>query len=1215
MVSTNKSENQIIISEAALERLLLFTGKSRKNSTLVNEVLEKLRNKGVKSEVMMITGLNRPVWHLKIDSSNSLYFTIGKGAEGQEVRIFYFGQILKEGSVSLKELSLSSGESPFYDLNQEIQLIDKRKVRSYPSFPFRKIDENKNLSTYLDPKEDDIEKAILEEEDYAYDELFWQPFRQLKQLRPSQELPIRLSPKQRLFMHSERPLLVQGVSGSGKTTILSHFAHQELIKSNNEATILIVAYTEELKGYIWKLLESIQLSDPVDLSKIQVFCWRELCESLAKEANLNPFKWISNDDHLEFRIEAYINKTEYSWFSHMEIREFIRAVLKGNCHDINETLISRQAFLELKETPVDKFIDRKELYDLAEKYQIHLLANGLSDDLDAAIELFKVKENFQKYDYVLVDETHDYTYVQLRLLAALAKTMEGLVFVGDIDQVIYPSHFNWEKVRSAIWHVWDKPAPHELYLDYNYRNPQPVHEIANILLNLRLKKLGLNYSRPARTNQAMTPEPIRIFIEEDYVMRLISDFASNIASFGVISEKKQIIEIAGIRFERTFTPQTVKGLEFNVVCLLNYSDFYKDLTIKGKTRFTPRELFLKFNEVYVSVTRTRGQLLLIDVLPHKDGLWDYDEFKPFYAVIKTKEELIKIVNARFKIQSSESWKETARDFESQREFASAGECWERGGEPGKAALAYEKAGRIEKAVELYKATNDLLSAINLFIKLGNFPQVAELFTLMNDPEQAAEYWIKAGNHHKAAILYQNLALKNGLKQSWEKACTHFELAKEFANAAECYFKLGMAEHAAKCFEKISLFEKAAQCYSSIHDHLSAYGCYEKAGLFTEANREIEIAANYFIKIQKMNMAADCFLRLHKFDQAAQCYKNSNDFLNAAECFKKAGLLREASECSAKHFESVNEFLKAALQWKLSGDLVKAAICYERYGNFSEAEKLYSQLGDHEKAAEMLFNAGKFLAAGKVYQQLQMYQKAADCYIQEGEWKFAAEQFITLGRPEIAVDYYVKCEEWDISAELYLGLKDREQAAACYEKCNQWEKAALLWLKLKNKKRAFECLEKSKDDSFTADIWNKFNQPVKAAESYEKSGNLIKAADIYYSLKEFEKAAHILERVNHFDKVIDCWAKAKRPDQVARIKEIQNDCIFDATTWENTGFYELAARRWEEAGKLKKALECYKKANKSLEVGRLEKLIKDQHTKSKMHNGFILFFFRFWKFTK
>jgi superfamily I DNA/RNA helicase/tetratricopeptide (TPR) repeat protein len=1400
------NRTEVIIAESVLDRVLDFYNKNSYCAKAIINFFTSIRNNEIKGQILKLTDAIRPIWCSEIYSENYIYFTIGVGSKCQEIRICHFGTKLEENDLTLKQLLRQTGESLVTEADNEISLLEKFDVDCFPIHPFRKFSEGDDLTLFLHPVEKYENLSNFQEDNF--DDLFWHPFRILKDIRQPSELPIRLSSQQQRTLHCERPLLVQGVSGSGKTTLLTHFAHKELIRNNNDLNILIIAYTESLKGYILSLLNALTISEPIDLSKINIYCWKELCNHFASSLKLKPYQWLNDIDNTEFDIGAHlklsskINRHEQSQYTTTELKEIIRAIIKGNAFESNDNFINKDTFLKLPELPIDKFIDRNILYDLACKYQVFLFSKNLVDDQDVAYELFTKRNELPKYDYVLVDEAHDYTLIQLMLFSSLAKRSDGLVFIGDIDQVIYPSYFSWEKARSAIYHVWHENAPHEVSLDYNYRNPQPVFEISKSLLKMRLEKLGIEHKNNAISNQAMNPEPLRIIAQESEINSILEELAINIGSLGIIGQKIVKTEIAGIELQRVFTPENVKGIEFDIVCLLNYNHLYRDLVIKGKTRFTPRQLFLKFNEVYVSVTRTRRQLIVIDSSNDNDGLWDIPELNGYFYTNNDSRELLKIVIARYKIKDQNSWKNAALDFENQKAFASAAECWERAGHPDKAASAYELAERFDKAIKLFKATNNFSKAADLCLRIGDFRDAAEIYTTLNEYLKAAKLWLNDGNYFKAATLFQKDAELNGKIESWELAAKYYLSSKKISEAAECYKRLKKWQMTAECYEKLNKWEFAADYWTQFGDSLKAALCWENANMLEKAAfvyeeiGQFEKAAILFKTVGNLNHAGEIFRKIKKYSEAAECFSQIKEFNLAAELwildknnFKAAIMYKRHAELTgskdswalaAKEFQFSHKFEKAlecfeviedwakvadcherlnnwedaAIYWELagesekakecleteaknreaSGDIEKAAELWKKIGNLKRADELLEAINYKKKSSKLLnelkpkiksetetqkillekednkilkhsihSDVEKYIQANQLFNNIlkvsnlytidyleemanaceglylwdiaaefweksKKYKKAAIIYEYREKWESAARMWIILYKWQNAAMCYEKSEKWQEAADIWIKEHDYERAISCCTICKDYythtkillslnkpieavelynkifgtentnkelfkdqkqkieeeiipirkyienaeefykngsfEEAANIWMKLNCFDKALTCFTKSKNWSQAAqcnfkldnwqeaiNLWLKVKDFNNAAICYEKMERFYEAGSLYLSLKNYDKAAAVYERIPDLEKAKLSWAKANDITNMKKCEEQIRQSIIDARMWYNCNMYAEAAKKWEFAGKISKAIMCYKLAKKDDQANKLIALKK------------------------
>jgi len=362
-------------------------------------------------------------------------------------------------------------------------------------------------------------------------------YRILTGLRSAQELPLRLSPQQERLLGNRLPLLFQGVAGSGKTTVVAHFAHRQILGPAALPSVLIVTYTDELRQFIEAILQSLDNLNPGQSVSIQVRTWRELCDDLAACLRISPFAWAPEDFFLE-QIRLKVETTPVAGrIKNLErdIHQFIRATLKGQATDPeNPPPPPRGELFKMTPVPLDGQIDLGVLYDLAQQYQHVLAMRGWYDDTDAARRLLAHIDALPKYDYVMVDEVQDYTLVQLLLLSRLCQRMDGLLFAGDVDQVLHSVNFSWQGARSAVWQAWNSSPPEPVVIDYNYRNPQPVSELANTLLKMRTKRLRMSAPTPALSNQALTPRPVRLVLPQAKLDKLVAELASKIGSLGII---------------------------------------------------------------------------------------------------------------------------------------------------------------------------------------------------------------------------------------------------------------------------------------------------------------------------------------------------------------------------------------------------------------------------------------------------------------------------------------------------------------------------------------------------------------------------------------------------------------------------------------------------------------------------------------------------------
>jgi tetratricopeptide (TPR) repeat protein len=902
---------RVVVSEAALETLLTYNDQSPEHAHRVRSLFGALEEEGHDREVLKLSGAPRPIWTQPLDGNTVIYFTHGRGASVPELRIALVGPPPSDPRADLKRLLYAAGDVPYHEIPQSIRMEEQQTVAVRPQLPDRLLEAGASLQSYLAPSDDNLLDALAEDSEDA-DDLHGRRYRILTGLRSAQELPIRLSPQQERLLGSPLPLLFQGVAGSGKTTVVARFAHRQLVGAGVTPSVLVVAYTEELREFTRSVLNSLNDLESVESSP-QVRTWRELCEDLATHAGIAPIAWAPQDFfleqlHLHTGASARVAKTRHLAY---EIQEFIRSTLKGEAIDPSDPPPHRRKVLTMDSTPVDGQIDRGALYDLAQDYQHALAVRGLSDDSDAARQLLAYIDLLPKYDYVMVDEVQDYTLVQLLLLARMCRRMEGLLFAGDVDQILHPSHFTWQRVRQAIWKAWYNPPPDPVTIDYNYRNPQPITDLANTLLELRSKQLGMPRPNPGLSNQALTPRPIRLVLPKTQLDALVVELASKIGSLAVIrKDQPDDIVIGGITLERSFTPRLVKGLEFNVVCLVDFNEDYKHLAAKAKDQ-SHSQRRLHFNEVYVSVTRTRAQLLLLDRRALRTGLWESPDVRPLIDDAESAAALLRLVAARFENRTRQDWELDAIEFESQHAYAAAGECWERSGRPDRAAGNYEQAGRLEKALDIYRSVEDFEAGTRIALRLGRRRDAADFLERSGQLGRAAELWAEMGKRLEAARLYQRAA-EDGLPGGdWKLAGRHYVAA-------------GANKAAASCFERAGDWRGAAEQWLAAGEPGRAAGNYEQAG---------------------------------NWQRAVECWLAAGELLAAAAGQQRLGLVKQAAATRAAYYEQQGQVGEAAEQWLAAGEPGRAAELLERAEDPKRARLMI---------ARRLQAGGQYDAAGVVY---------------------------------------------------------------------------------------------------------------------------------------------------------------------------------------------------------------------------------------------------------
>ena len=862
------------------------------------------------------------------------------------------------------------------------------------------------------------------------------PWRVVTSWKPPEDLALRLTPIQHRLLYARRPLLIQGVAGAGKTTILAHMAQRRLIE-NPAARVLLVTYTPQLRQYLISLVAG--LFDGRVPRELRVLDWRGLCDHIATSLGLQPFNWFGKAD-VSFSY-AWTPSTRHESLTR-QVGEEIRSVLKGNNIDLDRPMLSREDYLNAPETCQQN----ERILDEALRYQAHLEAHGQVDDMDAARKLLQHKAFLPRFDHVLVDETQDLTMIQLWLVAQLAAIPEGLAFAGDDCQVVHPSKFSWNRVRDALHRVGINMPPMPTYLETNHRCPRPVMELALRVAGKRARRLGEPVPHVPTNDRPALPIPVRLAIAEPELERVLTELAATVASLGIIQTQRswstsEQWSFQGVGFRRSFTPQSVKGIEFDVTVLLRFGRDYKHLTTAQQNKLTDEQYAFTASEVYVSITRTRGLLIALDVASTHRQLWHDPELSQWFEVLESIPELLERIKRGHSVDGPKGWRRAAIDFEHQNAYEAAAECWQRAGNMEKAARAFDLAGRLDVAAPLYRDIGLIEDAADAFSRGGRNAEAADCLEGLHKWESAAKEWEKCG---RSKAERRRAAIAWSLAERPELAAPHFEAASHWGEAAACWQEVGATsslrlaavawgrEGYTRCegdANPTEAFVRAAGCWSGYFAGLgvsapemtfTAPSPADFTGwLFTvldidpnTKDSDFTSVAEKFEDLRLWSEAAAAWRRADRPVQAARAHIGGRDLESARSVLSEGR--HDASRDSTFDREEAAFWAESAKRLEAGKDHELAAIAAnEAATRFKRAGEAYRHVGQWESAAEMFEDAGDFRSAVDAWKRAKATRKnrapllaamhrAGEAYCRVEQWESAAEMFEEAGDIESAV---------------------------------------------------------------------------------------------------------------------------------------------------------------------------------------------------------------------
>jgi DNA helicase-2/ATP-dependent DNA helicase PcrA len=334
---------------------------------------------------------------------------------------------------------------------------------------------------------------------------------------------------------TNRPVIIQGVAGSGKTTILLHrlaylfFNYKETIKPERS---LIVAPNRMFLDYISDVLPNLGVSGVNTLTYLfwgkKVLDWdnrytvsteKENLEHKEYKGSLKFLKFL--DEYFEEYEEEILDEIPYSRSDlvqrrYFELKEqFPNISMEERIHLSIDYAFAQKQFKDKRTGAFDDTFDienkkRKEILSYVNKkldpfriYQ-NIFKKKLLDkeickytleglrshnahkyfrveDLAPIVHLqFKIRgtQEFLQ-DYVVVDECQDLSYIEIATLSAVARN-GNLTLAGDLAQSIIPPFYirDWNNVIDLIKGMGHKDVSYH-QLNKCYRTTVEIIDFAN----------------------------------------------------------------------------------------------------------------------------------------------------------------------------------------------------------------------------------------------------------------------------------------------------------------------------------------------------------------------------------------------------------------------------------------------------------------------------------------------------------------------------------------------------------------------------------------------------------------------------------------------------------------------------------------------------------------------------------------------------------------
>lgn len=474
--------------------------------------------------------------------------------------------------------------------------------------------------------------------------------------------------------------LILGCAGSGKTVV----AIRKLIlnKEENLKSIYITCsnmIVDRVKNLYYRFIEKDNMTS--------FYTLRNLCFEIIGLKNpiiieyKDFYEWFFN----YALVKEYTNKVDVReiW---IEIFSLIKGTAgkKQNSKEL-EGIISEDEYYNSEESHHD-LKTRKIIYRIARIYQYWLKNNKYYDDNDLAMLSLKKITSKYKYDYVIYDEIQDLTELQLNFIYSIARNVNNIMLIGDIDQSINISKLNLDFLKNMTYESNSKLS--EKFIIKNYRNGSETINWINAFKQIKFSKfksMGKNFEQEEEYIKEGTKPKIIYNVKNQ--IKILSNVDEDVNSIIIVpdeSDKKEL-ENMGYTLGRVFSVEDVRGLEYdNIYCynILSKFNYIWEKVLSNNSKL--EDIYrIYFNMVYIAVTRAKNKVVFIEKnIPVLDSIlgkhWDKIDYESEIAMNANKIKIIPwykgfVLGTKSSVQENEFDEDTSKapEPESFKESAAA----------------------------------------------------------------------------------------------------------------------------------------------------------------------------------------------------------------------------------------------------------------------------------------------------------------------------------------------------------------------------------------------------------------------------------------------------------------------------------------------------------------------------------------------------------------
>ena len=297
---------------------------------------------------------------------------------------------------------------------------------------------------------------------------------------------VRLNPQQEeAVRHTEGPVLLLAVPGSGKTTVLvTRLGYMIYGRSVPPERILTVTYTvaatRDMKARFVRLFGE-ECADRLTFRTINGLC-AVVIQYYARWKGAQPFALLDDERQLSGVIRDLLARTGTPFPTDLQVRD-----ARARITYCKNMMLSEEEIHALR-------VDGMDFPRVYFEYQDFLLRSRQMDFDDQMVFTYRIFRQYpeiltyfqRRWPYLCVDEAQDTSKIQHAILRLLAAGSGNIFMVGDEDQSIYGFRAAWPQALLEFEQVF--PGARVMMLETNYRSTRAIVERADAFIRRNLSR-------------------------------------------------------------------------------------------------------------------------------------------------------------------------------------------------------------------------------------------------------------------------------------------------------------------------------------------------------------------------------------------------------------------------------------------------------------------------------------------------------------------------------------------------------------------------------------------------------------------------------------------------------------------------------------------------------------------------------------------------------